>query len=390
MPSKCAYVFSEKYLNYNFSATHPMQPVRLKLTFELTKECGLLTTNKATIIEPRVATDEELLLVHTADYIKSVKKVSELGRETFSSLRYGLGLSDNPVFKDMHTVSAIIVGGSIQVAELIAKGQAIHALNIGGGLHHALTDKASGFCIYNDAAIAIAYLKKNYNWRVCYIDIDAHHGDGVQWFFYEDPQVLTISLHEDGRFLFPGTGFVNEIGQSEGEGFSINLPLPPYTFDEIYLEAFETVVTSAVRLFKPDILVTQCGCDGHFSDPLTHLSLSLNLYKEIFIRLHHLAHEICQGRWLALGGGGYQIYSVVPQTWTVLFATQLNARLPDKIPKNWLSLCEAKAGKPCLDSFLDNQVPVPDLKNKQKIKSNVYNSIRQIEKLVFPKLSSLF
>lgn len=388
MDDKCAYVFSEKYLSYNFSANHPMQPIRLKLTFELTKECSLFTSSKATIVKPRVATDEELLLVHTTEYVETVKKVSELGRETFSSLQYGLGLPDNPVFKDMHIVSAIIAGGSLQAAELIAKGEVIHALNIGGGLHHALTNKAAGFCVYNDPAIAAAYLKENYNWRICYIDIDAHHGDGVQWFFYEDPQVLTISLHEDGRFLFPGTGFVNEIGQAEGEGFSINLPLPPYTFDQIYLEAFETIVTPAVKLFKPDILVTQCGCDGHFSDPLTHLSLSLDLYREIFMKLHRLAHEICQGRWLALGGGGYQIYSVVPRAWTILFATQLDTKLPNKIPENWLSMCEAEVGKLCLDSFIDDQVPALDPKNKQKIKSNIYNSIKQIEKIIFPKLSA--
>ena len=231
---------------------------------------------------------------------------------------FGLGTSDDPVFPDMHEASARVVQGSVDSALAVWEGRALHAVNVTGGLHHAMPASASGFCVYNDAAVAIRALLDAGAQRVAYVDIDAHHGDGVQAVFWDDPRVLTVSVHETGQALFPGTGHARETGGPGAEGTAVNVALPSGTGDAGWLRALDAVVPAVVRAFDPDVLVTQHGCDTHLLDPLTHLRVSVDGQVRAAHLLHDLAHEVADGRWVALGGGGYAVVDVVPRSWTHL------------------------------------------------------------------------
>jgi acetoin utilization protein AcuC len=274
--------------------------------------------------------------------------------------RYGFGPGDNPIFPNMHRASARVAGGAIVAAEAVVSGGADHAFNPAGGLHHAMPSRASGFCVYDDPAVAIAWMLDNGVERVAYVDVDVHHGDGVQAIFYDDPRVLTISLHESGRYLFPGTGFVDERGAGDGEGTAINVPLPPYTSDEGWLRAFREVVPDAVRGFSPDVLVTQLGCDTHHTDPLAHLALSTRAYREAAARLHELAHEAAGGKWFATGGGGYQWARVVPRAWTIYFAEMTERDIPDQLPASWLELASAEGAGEVPTTLSEEPPPARD------------------------------
>lgn len=329
-------VYSPDLVAYDHGPQHPLRPVRVMLTRELILAYGLVDEQRVREIPARVATDEELGLVHTATYLDAVKRAG--AGEPGDWQRFGFGPGDNPIFPDMHDASARVAGASLAAAESIVSARADHAFNPAGGLHHAMPERASGFCVYDDPAIAIAWMLDNGVERVAYVDVDVHHGDGPQAIFYEDPRVLTISLHESGDFLFPGTGFVDERGAGEAEGTKVNVPLPPYTSDDSWLDAFGGVVPPLVRDFRPDVLVTQLGCDTHHTDPLAHLSLSTRAYRETAKALHELAHEAAGGRWLATGGGGYQWARVVPRAWTIYFAEMAGRDIPDELPDSWLAL----------------------------------------------------
>jgi acetoin utilization protein AcuC len=334
-------VYSPEVAEYDHGPQHPLRPIRVVLTRELISAYGLLGDGVEEI-PMRVASDEELLLVHTESYVDAVKRAG--AGEPGDWSRYGFGPGDNPIFPEMHRASARVAGGSIAAAQAVVSGRADHAFNPAGGLHHAMPERASGFCVYDDPAIAIAWMLDSGVERVAYVDVDVHHGDGPQAIFYGDPRVLTISLHESGRYLFPGTGFVDERGAGEAQGTAINVPLPPYTSDEGWLRAFRQVVPDAVRGFSPDVLVTQLGCDTHHTDPLAHLALSTRAYREAAAAMHELAHETAGGRWVATGGGGYQWARVVPRAWTIYFAEMAERVLPDEIPAAWLELAAAEGG----------------------------------------------
>jgi len=314
-------VWGEAFMTYRLSEDHPLQPIRVKLAVELMRELGL--ADFAELVPPRVAVDGELRLCHSKDYVELVRVLSE------PDLRGGVGPAeiaaggfaspDNPIADGMHEACAAVVGGSLVAAEAVHSGAALHAFNPAGGLHHASRDSASGFCVYNDLAIAAAWLRAQGH-RVACVDVDVHHGDGTQALFYSDPEVLTLSLHGSGRYLFPGTGFPDECGVGVARGAAANLPLLPYTWDEPWLAAFEATVPALLREFRPTVLVTQDGCDSHFLDPLAHLQTSTAIWPRIGRRFHDLAHELCEGRWVATGGGGYAIREVVPRAWTLLFA----------------------------------------------------------------------
>ena len=342
MSGRALLVYSPEAVEYDHGPQHPLRPIRVRLTRELIHAYGLLGDGGAEEIPMRIATDQELLLVHTERYLDVVKRAGAGERGDWS--RFGLGPGDNPIFPEMHRASARVAGGSIVAAESVVEGRADHAFNPAGGLHHAMPETASGFCVYDDPAIAIAWMLDHGVERVAYVDIDVHHGDGPQAIFYRDPRVLTISIHESGRYLFPGTGSVDERGAGEGEGSAINIPLPPYTSDEGWLRAFHEVVPGAVTRFGPDVLVTQLGCDTHHTDPLAHLALSTRAYREAAAVLHELAHEAAAGRWVATGGGGYQWARVVPRAWTIAFAEMAERELPDEIPRAWLDLATSEAG----------------------------------------------
>ncbi|WP_067481004.1 acetoin utilization protein AcuC [Actinomadura hibisca] len=310
-------LWDERLAGYDFGPGHPMNPVRVELTIALAREFGLLDRANVTVAGFDAADDALLGLVHEEPYIAAVKHAGATG---LPELRLGLGSADNPVFLGMHDASALIAGASVAGARAVWTGEAEHAANVSGGLHHALAGAASGFCIYNDPAIAIAWLLENGAERVAYVDIDVHHGDGVQAAFYDDPRVMTISLHETPRTLFPGTGFPNETGGPNAPGSAVNVALPPGTGDAAWLRAFEAVVPPLLRAFAPQVLVTQHGADAHALDPLAHLILSVDGQRTAYARLHELAHEVSGGRWLATGGGGYELVQVVPRAWTHLLA----------------------------------------------------------------------
>lgn len=311
-------VFDESLTNYDFGPAHPMNPIRVDLTMRLAQTLGLLDGSALRAVPAPAGTDAELLLVHDPALIEAVRRTSV--DPSRPEPRFGLGTDDNPTFANMHAAARHVVGASVEAARQVWTGAAVHAANIAGGLHHAMPATASGFCVYNDVAVAIRWLLDNGARRVAYVDVDVHHGDGVQKIFYNDPRVLTISLHETGQMLFPGTGYPVESGGPDAVGTSVNVALPPGTADAGWLRAFHAVVPALVRAFEPDILVTQHGCDSHADDPLAHLMLSVDGQRASYLALHDLAHEVCGGRWLATGGGGYEIVDVVPRSWSHLLA----------------------------------------------------------------------
>jgi acetoin utilization protein AcuC len=337
-------VYSPEVAAYDHGPQHPLKPVRVLLTRELIAAYGLLDGDGVVEIPARVAEDEELTLVHTERYLDAVRRAG--AGEPGDWWRYGFGPGDNPIFPQMHEASARVVGASIDAARAVLEAQAEHAFNPAGGLHHAMPERASGFCVYDDPAVAIRWMLERGVERIAYVDVDVHHGDGPQAIFYDEPRVLTVSIHESGRYLFPGTGFVSERGAGDAEGTKVNVPLPPYTTDEGWLAAFHEVVPPVVRRFRPDVLVTQLGCDTHHTDPLAHLGLSTRAYAEAARALHELAHEVAGGRWVATGGGGYQWARVVPRAWTIYFAEMSERAVPDELPEAWRELAERQAGSP--------------------------------------------
>ncbi|MEV0432983.1 acetoin utilization protein AcuC [Nocardia sp. NPDC050413] len=335
-------VWTERFLGYTWSPEHPMKPARLRFTMSLAESLGLLDGIEP--LAPAEATQGELMRVHSNAYIQAVRRAGA-GPATPEGTLYGLGTADNPVFPHMHEAASVIVGGTLAAAREIAAGRTRRAVSIGGGMHHAMPDSAAGFCIYNDAAIAISWLLDNGFDRIAYVDVDVHHGDGVQRAFYADPRVLTVSLHQHPATLWPNTGWPEETGLGSAEGTSINLPLLPGTRDAQWLRGFHAVVPGAIAAFRPQIIVSQCGVDTHREDPLADLELTVDGQRAAFLAMRELADRHAEGRWLALGGGGYGVVRVVPRAWTHLLAAALDRPLvPDTpIPESWREQVRASA-----------------------------------------------
>ncbi|MDP8975434.1 MAG: acetoin utilization protein AcuC [Actinomycetota bacterium] len=327
---------------YDHGPQHPLRPARVILTRQLIHDYGIVDGTRVLETPARDATVDELLLVHDEEYVDAVTKAGHGERGPW--MLYGFGPGDNPPFPHMHEASSRVAGASIAAADAVLSGRAQHAFNPAGGLHHAMPGRASGFCVYDDPAIAIAWLLEQAVGKVAYVDVDVHHGDGPQEIFYRDPRVLTISLHQDGRTLFPGTGAVNELGDGDARGTKVNVPLPPQTGDAGWLDAFGQIVPPLVEAFEPEVLVTQLGCDSHHSDPLANLMLTTAAYREAASVLHDLAHRVTGGKWLATGGGGYQWAAVVPRAWTIYFAEMAEAEVPDELPTSWLERAAEEAG----------------------------------------------
>ncbi|WP_327088138.1 acetoin utilization protein AcuC [Nonomuraea sp. NBC_01738] len=344
-------IWDDALTSYDFGPDHPLAPIRVELTMALSRELGVLDAVDLAGCDP--ATDDELALVHKRDYIEAVKRVSVAGAPDLS---VGLGTADNPAFAGVHEASALISGASLAAARAVFDGTAKHALNVAGGLHHAMPSAASGFCVYNDPAIAIAWLLSQGVSKIAYVDVDVHHGDGVQAMFYDDPRVLTISLHESPRTLFPGTGWAEETGV---EGTAVNVALPAGTGDDGWLRAFVSVVPPLLREFRPEILVTQHGCDSHALDPLANLMLSLDGQRTAYAMLHELAHETAGGRWVATGGGGYELVQVVPRAWTHLIAEASGHPLDPATttPEGWRKLVQERTGETAPLTMTDGRVP---------------------------------
>ena len=316
-PGPATVVFDPSLTEYNFGDGHPMSPIRVDLTMRLADELGVLR-NGLRLVDAPMADADLIATVHDAAYIEAVTRVGSVSGATDEAR--GLGTDDNPVFEGMHHAAAHVVGASVEACRQVWSGESLHSANITGGLHHAMRDRASGFCIYNDVAVGIQYLLDQGVQRVAYVDVDVHHGDGVERIFWDDPRVLTISLHETGQMIFPGTGFPHDLGGTGAEGSAVNVALPPGTGDAGWLRAFHAVVPPLLREFRPEVLVTQHGCDSHIDDPLAHLRLTVDGQRAAYVALHDLAHEVADGRWVVTGGGGYALVEVVPRAWCHLLA----------------------------------------------------------------------
>jgi acetoin utilization protein AcuC len=382
-----ALIWDDHRLGYDFGPDHPLKPVRVELTVSLIRACGLTEAEGVATLPRDPFGENDVLRLHRADYVDAVRRLSA-APDPAGDLRYGLGLGDNPVFGGMHEASLEVCGGSVAAARAVWEGSVRHAFNPAGGLHHAMADRAAGFCVYNDASFAVEWLLRHGAERVAYVDVDTHHGDGVQEMFFADPRVLTISLHESGRFLFPGTGFPDEIGEGEARGTSLNVPFAPTTTGEVWLEAFERVVPLALAAFRPDVLVTQLGCDTHVTDPLAHLALVTDDYARIYRRLHELSHELAHGRWVALGGGGYQIATVVPRAWTLAFAELSGAPLPARLPAEWIEEAVRRTGELPPDTFDDGEVRLSE-ERLAAVRAEAAAAVDELRRAAWPWLERL-
>ena len=326
MARKAAFIYSDSLSQHTLSETHPMKPVRLRYTHELLQAYGAFDAPNVSLVGPRVAANDELLWHHSPEYIEAVRQLND-GDSSVDQMRFNFGPGDNPAYQGIYDASALSTGATLTAVELLLSDEVDAAFSISGGLHHAMPSYAYGFCVFNDPVIGIKRLLAE-GMRVAYVDIDCHHGDGVQHAFYDTDGVMTISLHESGAFLFPGTGHTQEIGAGRGRGYSVNVPLYPYTTDEVYLWAVREVAMPLLRRFRPDVLVTQLGIDSHFRDPITHLALSVQGHAAVVEELASLG----VGKWLALGGGGYDLQAVA-RAWALDFAVMSEQRLSANIPQ---------------------------------------------------------
>ena len=412
-----ALIYSPRFSDYDLGPSHPLKPIRVERTYELIKACRLLRGAKVSVVAPAAADEDTIALVHSRGYLDAVRAAGagRVGRRFYD---YGLGTIDNPIIENMYEAAALIVGASVAAADLVVDGKADVAFNPGGGLHHAHRARASGFCVFNDPAIAIAHVlrKCGEGVKVAYIDIDAHHGDGVQEAFYTRKDVLTISVHESGRYLFPTTGNVDEIGTGDGRGYSVNLPLSPFTGDELYLWAFKEIVPPLLQAYQPDFVCTQLGVDTHYQDPLTHLCCTTRGYMAVVNEIARFAlgdvgrreslgnrerprfpgdaatRRAESPRWIAIGGGGYDV-TVVPRSWTLAFGRMTGKKVPQFIPEEQADYYRParRGGATTAASSEEQGIPLHD-SNGPKIDDDwlrvsrefAEQSVREIKERVFP------
>nr|WP_243734882.1 acetoin utilization protein AcuC [Paenibacillus turpanensis] len=364
-------------MKYFFGDTHPFNQKRLDLTISLLRAANALDVDDPTFHIPPAVDDELLASVHTQEYLSFVKALSEQTPDpTLLSQagKYGLDDGDTPHFPGMHDVTRQVVGGSVSAVEAVMSGRTCHALHLGGGLHHAMANRAGGFCIYNDASVAISYARSRYKAKVLYVDTDVHHGDGVQMSFYTDPSVCTFSIHETGKYLFPGTGYAHERGEGEGFGTCFNMPVEPYTEDESWLECFTDMLFRIVDVFQPDLIISQHGCDAHAWDPLAHVHCSMDIYLQMPLLLQQAA-ERCSGRWVALGGGGYDIWRVVPRAWGLLWLVMSGHPLVGELlqhgnaplPEAWLERWSPYSPSRLPTAWLDDKDALGSIPRREEI-----------------------
>ena len=368
-----AFVYHDRLTRHLLSETHVFRPYRLRHTSELLEALGAFSLGNSALVDPRQARVEEVETYHSAPYVEAVAALSRGERiEEAALFNFAAGgMGDNPVYEGMYDAALWTTGASLTAAEELVSGRCAAAVNFSGGLHHAMPGHASGFCIFDDPVIAIKHMTAA-GARVAYVDIDCHHGDGVQIGFFDTDQVLTISLHESGEFLFPGSGFVQEMGLGAGRGYAVNVPLFPYTDDETYLWAFREIVPPLVQAFKPDVLVTQLGIDTHVLDPITHLRLTVQGYTQVVRELAALS----PGRWLALGGGGYDIGAVM-RAWTRAYGVMLGHEWPESAPPGFA----ASHGVARFDD--EDQSPLP-AEVLARVRGYAEESVSAVRREVFP------
>ena len=367
---RAAFVYDDAMSQHVLRADHPMRPIRLRHTYELLEAYGAFDGANSLLVTPSLADESSVGAFHTRDYMAAVRTLS-LELTGAQPQRFGFTQGgDNPTYPGMYEAAMLSTGATLTAARMVADGEVSAAFNISGGLHHAAARQASGFCVFNDPVVAIKYLLGR-GLRVAYVDIDAHHGDGVQNAFYDEPRVLTISVHESGQYLFPGTGFAGETGAGEGVGYAVNLPLYPYTDDEIYLDAFESIVPPLVQAFNPDVLLTQLGIDSYHTDPLTHLQVTSRGFIAAVERLGGLGYP-----WLATGGGGYDL-GAVARCWTLAYGVMCGAEWPDRIP---LAAIE-RLGR---NTLRDGEVPDIPANVRADARALAAESVSAVRDAVFP------
>jgi acetoin utilization protein AcuC len=360
----CAFVYAPQLSSYRLSETHPFKPLRLELTRSLLQSCDLLSAEHE--VAPKPFAEAQLLALHDPDFVAAVKAVSQ-GDPVENAAHYGLGTPDNPIFAGMHETAMSVCGASLTALRRVASGEATRTAAFSGGLHHAGRARMSGFCTYNDVALAVHEAVSRYGLRVAYLDLDAHHGDGVQDFFYESAEVLTLSVHESGQYLFPGTGFIYEVGRGAGRGLSVNLPLEPFTEDASYLEVLHTLLPRALEAFRPDLIVLQAGADMHHHDPLSHLHLSVQGIAESYRLVSALADRFCNGRLVVTGGGGYDPYRTVPRLWALLWSVLSRQSAPSRVPDVWRSEWEEQLGVALPETFADPVAAWPENPRREQV-----------------------
>ena len=320
-------VFGPRSTTYDFGPGHPLTPLRFGPGIDLLHELGAEPR-----LAPEPAADEALLACHDAAYVAAVRRLSD---DPDGPPSHGIALyGDDPPFAGMHEAAAAVAGGSLAAMAAILDGRTEHAFHPGGGLHHAMRDGASGFCIYDDPALAIA-LARQAGLRVLYVDLDVHHGDGVEAIHAADPDVLTVSFHESGRTLFPGTGEVGSAPAGAAPGSVVNVPFEAFTGETVWLAAVEAIVPRLAERFRPDIVVSQHGADSHAWDPLAHLRITTTAMGAAARLVDRIAHEHAGGRWLATGGGGYDVYRVVPRAWALTWSAAAHRDVPASTPEAW-------------------------------------------------------
>jgi acetoin utilization protein AcuC len=370
MTARAAFVYGSALTTHQLPEDHPLKPRRLRWTYELLEHYDAFSDSNSVLVEPRFATKEELLSYHAEEYVEAVESFSRIERLEEQGRFHFSDYGDNPTFPGMYEASCLSTGASIVAAEMVESGEVEVAFNISGGLHHAFPNRASGFCIFNDPVIAINYLLSKGK-RVAYVDVDAHHGDGVQHAFYNTSRVLTVSIHESGRYLFPGTGFVDELGEGDGQGYSANVPLYPYTGDDVYIRVFREVVIPLLKAFEPDVLFSQFGVDTYYTDPITHMQLTTESYIAMLDDFQRLGVP-----WIASGGGGYDP-AAVARCWALSYGVMAGKQWPDDIPEP----LRERLGASKLRDVVD---PVSSDTLKREAELYAEEALAEVRKTIFP------
>lgn len=349
-------------LGMRYGGDHPTDRRRHQLAVALCRESGLLARDGVALeAAPGPLGDEALQRVFAPAFVRAVRRYSRtplLAAEP-ESRQWGIG-GDNNAYEGMHEDSARACAACAAAAEAVVAGRARSALVPAGGAHHGLANRAWGFGIYNETAVAIQTLLDAGMERVAYIDLDVHHGNGTQWIYYDDPRVLTVSVHESGRHLFPGSGFPVETGGAQAPGSSVNVALPPFAGDDAYRRAMERVVVPVTRAFAPEAIVAQCGVDHHHADPLSHILTTMPLYPELWRALRELADDCCDGRLVALGGGGYEPCTAPPRAWAALAHEMAGVAVAGPVPESWRRIARAAGCPEPARGWTEDRGPDPD------------------------------
>jgi len=370
-----AFIHCPELERYPYPDSCPFKTCRAGRVRTMLNSMGLLTGGDKIEMAPQVAGFDELAAFHTKEYLDALQRAGD-GEYEYEMLMMNLGTDDCPVFHGMYDYAALAAGATITGARLIADGKARIAFNPSGGYHHAFEDHAGGFCYVNDIVLGCMALT-DAGKRVLFLDIDVHHTDGVQAAFYDRNDVMTISMHQDGRTLFPGTGYVDEIGTGDGKGYAVNLPMPPGTYDDIYLKAFGAVVIPLIRAYNPDVIVLEAGADTLQGDPLAGLSLTNNVFVDVINNLLAFDKPI-----LATGGGGYNVDNAVRAwalVWTALCGEQMGHDMTAGMGGVMLENMDWAGG-----AGLRDRVLVPSKEQKENVDPIVNQIIEQTKQLVFP------